>query len=95
MNIKFTEEEIKRILINEARAMVDGYHVGESELTIKSAYISDVTVDVELKEPAFTDYDDTATDKETLTVDESRETELEIYDPLDMKSPLGFNHETK
>ena len=60
MKIVFSKDEIAEILKREAEVMVMNYHVGEAEYSIREStnYMSDVTIDVELKEPVTVEMDE-------------------------------------
>ena len=48
MQITFTKDEIKDILLREAEVMVSNYHMGEAKYDLSTIYLNDVRIDVEL-----------------------------------------------
>ena len=48
MQITFTKDEIKDILIREAQIMIDSYHVGTAKYDLSTIYLSNVSIDIEL-----------------------------------------------
>ena len=93
MKIVFSKDEIAEILKREAEVMVMNYHVGEAEYSIREStnYMSDVTIDVELKEPVTVEMDESdlvdtiEQPEEDLEVNHTHDVDTGIYDPIPTK----------
>ena len=83
MEIVFSAEEIKRILIQEVEVMIGNYHTGEAAFKISeySSYIPDIKIEIELLPPEFKGEED------VLVKDPDAFTE---YDRLTAADPLAY-----